>query len=666
VKTLVVWGRAAAARARRHPGAEFLLWDPRGEAALRAAGVAFTRASALLGEEDREAADEAAIAWTKAWGKRPIEGGKSFAQSLSWKGVSLWWFAELYLHHGTRGPARVRAVEHFFRVLERLRPEEVEAAGLEREDAVLLGRVCSVLGILFEGPRGGGAGAADTVRISLRSRWNTLKARLGGLKARLAGGPPAPPEGPATVLFLSHAAFWRERAGVNDEPTAFEHYFDRLIPAVGGEPGLQPYVVAVGPRAAFRRRGVAERWREWLRPHAAREPFVHVARFAGAGVLREVRAATRRLRAEWRRMRRLPAVAQAFAHRGVSFADFSSADLAGIMLLQLPWAVQAYEQTRALLRHVRPRVLSLYAESSGWGRAALAACAAEGVASLALQHGILYPTYFSYRHAPDEADCPRPDRTAVFGEAARRFLIERGGYAPESLVLTGSPKFDELLERAARWDRAALRRRLGLPEDEAVLVVASRFRAIRDTHHAIGAAVPALARAVDALGARCLVKPHPAEPAEPYERALREAGAQNTRVLPSTADLLELLYAADALVTVESLSAVEALVLGRPVVVLEMPTHLRDLVGAGVAVGVAAGADPEPALWSVLRDPDTREQLERARERYLSELAMGVDGRATERILGLLREMAAAVAPATDRTAAARTEAPGTPPSAPA
>ena len=42
----------------------------------------------------------------------------------------------------------------------------------------------------------------------------------------------------------------------------------------------------------------------------------------------------------------------------------------------------------------------------------------------------------------------------------------------------------------------------------------------------------------------------------------------------------------------------------------------------------------------VLRDPDTREQLERCRESYVSELAMGIDGRATARILDLIRDMA--------------------------
>ena len=71
---------------------------------------------------------------------------------------------------------------------------------------------------------------------------------------------------------------------------------------------------------------------------------------------------------------------------------------------------------------------------------------------------------------------------------------------------------------------------------------------------------------------------------------LRETGARRVTLVDPREDLLRLLHAADALVTVESLSAVEALVLGRPVLVLNMPTHLADLVASGVALGVAAGA----------------------------------------------------------------------------
>jgi hypothetical protein len=174
--------------------------------------------------------------------------------------------------------------------------------------------------------------------------------------------------------------------------------------------------------------------------------------------------------------------------------------------------------------------------------------------------------------------------------------------------------------------------------------VASRFRGIRETHQSIGSAFPGLVRAVEALpGVRCIVKPHPAEPPDAYARVVRELAASRVTVLGPGADLTALLHAADALVTVESLSAVEALVLGRPVLVLNMPTNLSELVAGGAALGVAEGEDPAPALRAVLLDAGTRRRLAEAREGYLSRVAAGVDGNATARIHALIRETAGVV-----------------------
>jgi hypothetical protein len=593
--------------------------------------------------ETRDAADEAAMAWTKAFGRRSWKDGRSLRDLLVFRDLPLWWFAELYLYHSTQAPARVRAIETAAHVIERERPDEVHAVGLPAADALLVARTCQALGVLYLGrtpsiPRTG------TRQASWRSRLNTAKTFVSALKARLGGAPSgqAPAEGERTVLFLSHAAFWKERAlPETGEPEAYEHYFDRLIPEIAHEPGWRARVLAVGPGTPFRRRGRAALWRDWLRLRAGAGPYLHANRFTSARVLREVREATRFVRTLWRELAASPARAGAFTHRGVTFGDLCDADLAGTLLLQLPWAVRSVAEAREALAHFRPDTVCLYAESSGWGRAVLLACRRAGVPTVAVQHGIVYPKYFSYRHDPDEADCPRPDRTAVFGEAARRLLTTLGGYPPESLVLTGSPRFDDLLAAAGAWDRDETRRRLGVSPGERLVVVASRFRAIRDTHASIGSAFPALVAALESMpDARAVVKPHPAEGSEGYAEVLRRAGARRVTLVDPREDLMRLLHAADVLVTVESLSAVEALVLGRPVIVLNMPTHLADLVAAGAALGVPEGGDPAGALQGALAPGAARQGLDRARDAYLGELAMGIDGGATGRIAALLRDTA--------------------------
>ena len=648
MKTLVVVGTAAAARDRARRGAQsaaLVAWTDEAAAALRSAGAPGRAVSEYVWPEDQDRIDEAAIAWTKDWGTRSVWDGRSIRDLLVWKGVSLWWFAELFLHHSTACPRYVRLIETFFRVLEAERPDEVEQEGLPEEEAVLLSRACTVLGILFHDPVRPRARTYRwrTGRVSVQARLDVLKCAVTAGKAALAGAPPAPAaHAPPLALFLSHAAFWRERRDPESGETAeYEHYFDRILPEVALAGDLRAFVVAVGPRAAFRRRGVGDRLAEWARLHPESGPYVHVNRFTSPRVLGEVRRAAGIARRAWGALRRSAGLGEAFSHRGVAFADLAGPDLAGTLLRQLPWAVRSYEEMTEALQATRPAVVCLYAESSGWGRAAIAACRAAGVPTVAIQHGILYPKYYSYRHGVDEADCPRPDRTAVFGESARKILLELGHYPPESLIVTGSPKFDDLLAAAARLDRGQIRKRLDVAESERLVIVASRHRRIRDTHASIGADFPAFVRAVHALpGVKALIKPHPAEPGDAYAADLRAAPASRVRVLPPGADLMELLHASDALVTVESLSAVEALVLRRPVLVLSMPTHLRDLVEAGAALGVPAGADPTPALRDMLFDEAVRARLDQARARYLGHVAQGVDGGATARIVGLLRETA--------------------------
>jgi hypothetical protein len=639
VKTLVVCGDQVIglAQKRRDAGVTLLAWTDGADERLGRAGVEHLARRDVLSVADFDAADEAAIEWTRHWGKTPLVDGKSFRELAVWKGVSLWWFAELYLHHSTGSTRRVRIVEAFSRILERAAPDEVEAAGLSAEETLLLLRTCTARGVLFLGDAPvARPGAAPRLR---QSWWYLLKTLLTALKSWWQGPPLLPPPGRRRrVLFLSHAAFWKSRASEAGGPEAYEQYFDRLIPEVAGQADLEPLVIGVGPRSAFRRRGARARLGEWLSLGDAETPYLHVNRFVCWRTFLAVRDASAEMRRLYGRLRKSPALQQVFAHRGVRFEDLAEPDLAGTLLLQVPWAVRCYEEMSAVLLAARPAVTCLYAESSGWGRAAVAASKALGVPTLGVQHGILYPKYYSYRHDADEAECPRPDRTAVFGDAAKRFLVMAGRYAPDSLRVTGSPKFDELLAASRQWDRAAIRAGFGVRQDQQLLAVASRFQGIRDTHQSIGTAFAPLLRAVEAMPrARLLVKPHPAEPTTGYLGAL--AAERATRAaLVADADLMRLLFAADLLITVESLSAVEALVLDRPVVVLNMPTNLREMVEAGAALGVERGADPRPALEAVLGDEATRARLARGRREYLEDVASGVDGRATERVLALIRE----------------------------
>ena len=191
-----------------------------------------------------------------------------------------------------------------------------------------------------------------------------------------------------------------------------------------------------------------------------------------------------------------------------------------------------------------------------------------------------------------------------------------------------------MVGRSRHVNAGQIRARYDVSDGEFVLVLATRMSAL-------GATFADLVAAVEREpGLHLLVKPHPAESAAPYAHTARLAEATRTRVLPSTADLVELLVACDALVTVDSLASSEALVLDHPVLVLNLPNHLQPLVDSGAALGAWCADEIGRQLHLMRHDTATRERLRVARERYIDRFAAGADGRSAERIIAQIDDLA--------------------------
>jgi hypothetical protein len=443
-------------------------------------------------------------------------------------------------------------------------------------------------------------------------------------------------------LFLSHASMWRERSSrETGEPELVEMYFDE-IPGALTDAGDEAKLVAVGPPVPFKQRGLKDKLADVLEVDVERQPYVSMREYFRPSMTAEMIRASLECWMMWRSFRGLGGVREALSHRGVPLGDGAFVSFRDTFLLQLPWAVRSYHEVRTVLLEERPDVLTLYAESSGLGRAAVAAAHELDIPTFAVQHGIMYPRYYSHEHAEhevrSEADgknsVPIPRRTAVFGSLARDLLCERGHYPPERIVITGSPKFDALVRSAEDHDPVRTRERYDVENDAAMLVVATRYSAIEPVFEE-------LTRAVDAIpGLWLLVKPHQAEPSEPYREVVTKTGATRVKIVSAGDNLMELLVASNGLITVDSLASSEALVLGRPVLVVNLPSNLGPLVERGVALGARRGESIEDRLKALLHDESVASELEQRRKEYIREFAFGADGGSTERIVDALRQTA--------------------------
>jgi hypothetical protein len=606
--------------------------------------------ASYLGPEAEERARADAIAWIKQL--RQVEVDRvPLRRRFAYRGDSLWWFTEIYLHKQQVILSIHRTLAALEALIAREQPRAIAIERADRIGAAILPQIAAAHRIALTG--GGAPAMAWRIRlaaIEARARWLHLSALAS--RARTHAGA-APVERPTVAAFV-HRAFWRNAAppgpGAQRSPSGVhgsggpaesrgsgtsagsaEAYIGPVLEALEHRlPRRAIDYVTLGPAENFS----ARRWWHPLKGDNRTTSAPSIESFAPLERLAESRAFWAGRRAQLRVLLGSDALRATAMIRGCNCWDLVREELAGVALLQWPWSVRAMDEAAAALDALQPASALTYAEAGGWGRALLLECRRRGIRSAGLQHGFIYRHWLNYLHEPDEmapdpgnpADrgFPRPDRTLVFDDYARQHLVEFGRLPPDTLAVTGSPRLDALVS-AARClgpeDIDAAKVSAGARTGTLVLVV-TKYREAR-------AVLPALVEAAAGLAdVRLTIKTHPAETPDVYEGLLR--GRSNVTVLPASAPLAPLLRASRAVVTVNSTVALDAAVLHVPALVIGLPNNLSPFVEAGVM----AGATPEgvrQALQRILYDESFRLQIETNRTAFLSRFRIDTDGRAAER-----------------------------------
>jgi hypothetical protein len=581
-----------------------------------------TDLESLLTPDLRDNVRAEANRWIKAL-RLVRYGSAAMRERFTYRGDSLWWFTELYLHKTRRlerAAAVILALESARARHEVIRFVVDSADALTGQAALAFGRAHGVPVDVRQGPSRSPAIRWPSYLVGLTARLSRLRPNRAEAHSRKA----------AIAAFI-HTAFWKTA-----DPQ-HEGYIGPVLDALAKQVVARDLVfVGVGPRRNFR----ARRWWDPLTPAGdAPAPAIPIERLAPQGALEGSLAL-------WRERRTLAAdvtsgddVRSAATFRGCDLWDVVRPELEGAALLQWPWSARAMDEAGAALDALEPSVVLTYAEAGGWGRALVLEARRRRIRSVGIQHGFIYRHWLNYLHEPDEmagraADrgFPRPDCTLLYDRYAEQQLTGDGHFPPSSLAITGSARLEALAGRVEclRRDRAAIRQRLGAA-DRPLVVLAAKFSEIRND-------LPALVAALSSLPAVHLtIKPHPAETSEVYAAA---AGSQaNVSIAPADVDLATLLAAADALVTKNSTVAIDGLVLGIPALVIGLPNNLSPFVAAGVMFGADGSENIRQSLETLLYDRQARQQMSEAAEVFVREYRLapepGSAGRAANRILDL-------------------------------
>ncbi|MFC1926570.1 UDP-N-acetylglucosamine 2-epimerase, partial [Chloroflexota bacterium] len=236
-------------------------------------------------------------------------------------------------------------------------------------------------------------------------------------------------------------------------------------------------------------------------------------------------------------------------------------------------------------------------------------------------------------------------KVAAWGQITRDWLV-REGVSPDKIVITGGSRFDAYLKKSKSPNNG-----------KGEIVLATQFTAKstyfanihlspREDEMLLYSVVTAMKEFPDK---QLVVKLHPSEKAVERKKRIIENAAQEAKVdnvtVVRSADLNEMLINADVLITPWSTVGLEAMILGKPVIQVNLskrpdtPSFITQYADSGAAIGVSRVEDVAPAIRSILTDSEVRQRLEDGRKKYVYEYAYKQDGKASQRVADLIISM---------------------------
>ena len=233
-------------------------------------------------------------------------------------------------------------------------------------------------------------------------------------------------------------------------------------------------------------------------------------------------------------------------------------------------------------------------------------------------------------------DCYFADYSFVHGEEYRKFSNFKARFG--EIIVTGQPRYDIISDAWNVYSRESFCRRYNIDSNNKIILWATQCHGLSNEENtknfeAIFGAMKNL------IGMTLIVKQHPAE-GEDYTKMMNSYIHDykiNALITPKNSDTLEQIFISDLMITRASTTAIEAIAMNKPVIVLNLSNEPDpvEYVKEGVACGVYRKEDLEPIVHMLINE----DILLKSREQYIRNYLYKIDGKATERVIKLIKDL---------------------------
>jgi hypothetical protein len=272
---------------------------------------------------------------------------------------------------------------------------------------------------------------------------------------------------------------------------------------------------------------------------------------------------------------------------------------------------------------------------------------ARKIPTLLIQHGrpFIKPLEVFWRCGLTGENLHNIDKMAIWGEISHEELIGVWGTEIEhKLVITGSPKLDfyfDLWRKSLGEEKIRFCRHLGLDHRKKLIILAlcSRWRDIAFVIKEVWKAIRQFPEC------QLVLRIHPSDPFDIYQKICEDLKIKIPIIKGEMRDESDTipLRICEVVVATPTVVGIEALLLKKPVISFHPPwqTHLTcPYAREGAAIEVKNGVELKNALEYILyRRDDYEREFSHNIKKYISREIYKFDGRASERVCILIKEM---------------------------
>jgi hypothetical protein len=569
--------------------------------------------------------DRKVMEWLKQVPNRPVMDGKTLKQLLEFRDTSLWWFGESTDRYTTILQV-IMYIETMKYCFEKYKPSRVHISNGNYVTGKCAAAVCDSLKL----PRNEIA--------NFPGRTNELRPiAIHHLKKIRAV---------ARYLFCKLNQNKIKQVGKTDAPVMLMSYFhslnfDSKAKSYGSPKDMILFPIVEAIERKFE--------------HPARAMYIDTCYPLGLGSIRQLRAPafpmdlyylpfsrnvskySREVKKLWKHLRNSPEFHKSLTYDNVNVWPLLKDYFAFLFVKQYPEAIECVDTMERTLKAENPKAIILSDEVGFYGRIFVTACKKFNIKTIGVQHGAIDENHIEYLHT-DEGPilpCPIPDITAVWGAKDQRLLSEFGLYSDSNVVVTGCPRYDYLARPDEIYNKERIHQHFLIGNKKLVTITTQPFHVFSERERWLKA-VTIASKQVDA--AFFVVKPHPAENSGMHESICKRYGGANIMVCTDIGTN-ELMYASDLMITSHSTTGLESLILGTPLMTVNL-TGMPDVIPyapSGAAVGVYKEEDIAPGIMNVL-DGKLPANMKHNIEKYIHEYAYRVDGKASERVASIIEK----------------------------